>query len=392
MKTKMTITWKYTLFFALGSILVGLTLLSLGAVTGGIDGIKKNTEPKEVNLTFDHIEDIDLATINDSMIKAGDVDKVTVTYYTDSKFINEVSVIKESKTLRITEKVKETIVSGFMEAGGYALNARDSRKSYDTIEVTVPKDFKLSQLKVRSNHSSVFPTSVTLEGLAIKTIDIASSAATIDQTTIDGGTLDLSYNSSIMASTIKHAELNLMDCYIEQTTLENSQLVNLYQHIDLSQSTLRNVTMTATQELDSRFLGYSEESDGADSTEYNELYREYNDTYVRFEKTRLENVTYQGNGEIVGAEVTLLGNVSFTGPFIRMEMELPEQGQTTHIIANSKNGTIKAYPELEKNASVTSDTEGNQFSNMPQKVTAKLTISSDYGDIYLGEMPRTQYP
>lgn len=384
MKSNLKTKWKYLSLFGIGSLIVGVSLLAFGAAAGGIDAIKLKTEPQKVTKTFDRIENLTLSSINAIRVKTDDVDKVTVTYYANSKFISTVNVTNDNKELVLNAQPRGSIVAGFMEAGGYALNARDSHRDYNLVEIIVPKGMKLNKVSSASGQHNIFPQNVELDNLQIKEVDIAGTTL-INKSVIESGNMSLLGYSSLVDSTIKNIDVSYDNLYLGNTTLENVTISNSIGNLDTEKSTLKNVTIE--NPFDHYKNAITDMQVEYDEVDYSSVGTYFGDqsTYLSFVDSTIENLTYKGSGDITTRNSKLLGNIRLEGYFIGANLSLTDKGSETNFVTNLKHGNLEVYPEITTKSPIKSENAGKQLSHTIQNPKATVTIDAEHGDIYLGD-------
>ncbi|MGT2742628.1 DUF4097 family beta strand repeat-containing protein [Streptococcus plurextorum] len=370
MKTKpLSTKWKYLLFFGLGSLLVGFSLLSFGATAGGIDGIKANTKAKITTLTFDHVKAIDVSTFRDVTIQGGDVEKVTVTYYNHPKFLPETEVTQSGDTLNLSQNSRGSIITGFMEAGGYVLNEHQSRGQYSQITITVPKDMTIDKLS--GNFMSL---NSALVNLTINEINTSGSLGYIVNTTIKSGSLTGIEGAQVDGSTLTNLTFeHLGSLYISDSQLENIQFPNFSSHLSADTSTFKNISFdNALQET---------YPDTTDSDWEEETYYYSYGVSLSLADSSIENLTFKGAGEISGRNLTLAGNINISGPETVVDLGLTTDSRKhTNLTLQTANGTITLDHQTDHPDIVTKE-ESSHYHKTVENPKAELIINSQYGSI-----------
>lgn len=369
MKANISTKWKYLLFFGLGSIIVGISLLAFGAAAGGIDGIKANTKAVKEVQTFDNIKNIHLETFCGITMKTGDVDKVTVTYYRHDKFTPQVSFKNEEDSLNISQAMRGTQITGFMELGGYALNQRNGLENYNETIITIPKNLTLNNLSGQTNniHS-------TIDGLNITNFTLGG-VSQISNTTIEKGNLS-SYMIDITDSNIKNLSFGYMhNLSINKTTVENATFNSLHGNITLKDSTLKNSTINATEidlpDEDEERLGFYPEE-------------EFGFPRVSLQQSTLDNITYKGSGTIHSEGLTLVGNINFSGNYLNSDFRLtPDSRLSTSLDLTTDHGTINLDHKSPQDTNSKTTREASTHQQKIDKAKAELIIKTKRGYITL---------
>lgn len=135
-------------------IILGGILLGAGYATGGLQDIKHQTAPKKVIKTFDQITALDIdSSASTITVETGPVQRPTVTYYTHPKFIDPIVTTVTGKTLSLSQKPKDVVITGGIEILGFTLNNSRQEKNYRSITITVPE--KLASMKLREVMSHI---------------------------------------------------------------------------------------------------------------------------------------------------------------------------------------------------------------------------------------------
>lgn len=368
MNTKSNTKWKYLLFFGLGSVVVGLSLLAFGAATGGIEGIKDNTKAIKEVKTFDKVKNLDINSFYNLTIKAGDVDNVTVTYYTHKKFRPRPLLSQSGDTLSLSQEVPNTFVTGFMETGGYLLNERTGNQDYTETIITVPKDLVIENLNGQFNfhHSQLID-------LKIKNIN-ARGISYLDNVTINNGAIS-AYSSQIDNSRLSNVtfDTDINHLSFDNSTVENSTFDNFHASLSLENSHFKNVTFKATQVDDPE----TEEQDEFGSDYWYDQYGNALYGHLDINSGTLENVTYTGAGELTGRNVNLIGNINLSGTFLSTDFQLTSESlKSTSMDFFASHGTISIDNKMIKNTNTDSS-----YQKKIDKAKADLIIKSKGGYI-----------
>ncbi|MFC5630687.1 MULTISPECIES: DUF4097 family beta strand repeat-containing protein [Streptococcus] len=373
MNTKSNTKWKYLLFFGLGSVVVGLSLLAFGAATGGIEGIKDNTKAIKEVKTFDKVKNLDINSFYNLTIKAGDVDNVTVTYYTHKKFRPKTLLNQSGDTLSVRQEIADSFVTGFMETGGYLLNERTGNQDYTETIITVPKNLVIENLNGQFNfhHSQLID-------LKIKNINVHGMSY-LENVTIDSGKIS-TYNSQIDNSHLSNVtfDTDINHLSFDNSTVENSTFDNFHASLSLENSHFKNVTFKATQIDDS-------EIEDQDEIETDYWYDQYDNPlygHLSINSGTLENVTYTGAGELIGRNVNLIGKINLSGTFLSTDFKLTSEIlKSTSLELFASHGTISIDNEISKNANAVTNTTDSSYQKKIDKAKADLIIKSKGGYI-----------
>ena len=76
-----------------------------------------------------------------------------MTYYTHPKFIDPIVTTVTGKTLSLSQKPKDVVITGGIEILGFTLNNSRQEKNYRSITITVPE--KLASMKLREVMSHI---------------------------------------------------------------------------------------------------------------------------------------------------------------------------------------------------------------------------------------------
>lgn len=370
MKTKQAFI-KSVFLFGLGAAVIGLSLLAFGATAGGVDAIKETTKPREQIKTYDGIQNLTINQATSLVIKSGDVKDTTVTYFDGSKFTNDVTLKQDGDTLTITQAYPDYTISGFMEAGGYALNAR--RQDYESVVVTIPKGTKLDTISVVSNNGYLH-----VDGLEMDKVDmlgnVSFSHVTIHSGDVVGGSVFI--NDSTLTNLAISGTTDVV-----KSTLDNVNFTNFSAGLSTEESILKNVTVENSTAADEEALRALEAGgDEANYYSYETAYDNFYPTYLSFgSKTQLDNVTFTGVGTLEFTDVSLKGDVSISGPFVEVTVNDSDQAlPQTNISLTTTDGTLSVASqlgELEK--------DGKAFEKTVANPTSRLTIDTDHGKVNL---------
>lgn len=374
MKTNNSTKWKYLLFFGLGSLVVGLSLLAFGAATGGIEGIKDNTKAIKEVRTFDNIKNLDINSFYNVTVKSGDVDKVTVTYYAHKKFRPKTSIQHNKETLIISQTERGSFVTGFMETGGYLLNERTGNEDYNETIITVPKNLVIENLNGQLNfHNS------QLIDLNIKNINV-NGTTYIENVTAEKGIIN-TYDTYIYKSHLKNItfEGQAYNLSLTDTTLEHSTFNNFHGYLSAENSILKNTTFSAPeQELPDEDDVYWDDYDPYDEYSYS------SDWNLDLKNTTLENITYKGDGKLLGHNISLSGKIDFSGLLLSANLKLKEDSRkSTSLDLTTTHGNINLDPKTPEDSGVTINGDSSSFNQKIEQPKAELIIKSKRGDISL---------
>ena len=368
----MATKWKWLLFVGVGSLIVGAAFLSFGLITGGIDKVKAIATPQKVVKTFDNITGITLDSATTVIIKSGAVDKVTVKYYSDSKFINDTNITTEGNTLAVKNLSKDYIISGAMESIGFDLGT--NRLDVHTITITVPKGLTLE--KVSGNVRNIYGfDAVNLYDLTINKIDLSTVGITnFYNTKIEGGKLDNTATFYANNSQLKHLSIYAQGGGgIRASTLEDSTLSFHYGNLNLMDTIVRNSQLEDVTEFDDNEVrnfegGYYENGDSLD-----------------LRKVSFENVTYKGAGSVQGEEISFLGSINITATYLDLNLGLTTDSKSNSSWKiNSKLANLELADLIENAGTLQVDENGSSsFSKELTDSKANVTIAIDHGNIHL---------
>lgn len=365
MKTNHSTKWKYLLLFGLGSLVVGLSLLAFGAAAGGIEGIKNNTEATKTVRTFDGIKKLQVNSTYNITITSGDVDKVTVSYYTHKKFRPKTNFKQSGDVLTIDQTEGNSFVTGFMEIGGYILNEHEGKGSYSETLITVPKDVVLDDLSAQLNfHSS------SLVNLKAKNINL-NGATYIENLTAEKGTIS-SYSTTIISSHLKNMTFDYGADHFDfrDSTLEDSTFNNFQSDLSADNSHFKNISFK-TSDID-----LSQGDDYAEDYYGNEI------GHLTLTNSTLENFSYTGAGEINGRDLTLKGKIDLSGSLLSADLHLTEASRkTTSLELDTRHGIIELDQKSPETTGVIINGDANTYKQILNKAQAELLIKSQSGYI-----------
>ncbi|HHD3414948.1 DUF4097 family beta strand repeat-containing protein [Streptococcus pyogenes] len=339
-------------------IVLGAILLGAGYATGGLQDIKHQTAPKKVIKTFDQITALDIdSSASTITVETGPVQRPTVTYYTHPKFIDPIVTTVTGKTLSLSQKPKDVVITGGIEILGFTLNNSRQEKNYRSITITVPEKTSLNEVK----GSNVPHT--TLSNLTVQDMQF------------DG-------NLTLLHTKVKKATITGM---LEAT---KSQLTNLELKADYSLSSLTNSSL----ENGTISLGH-----GQLTTKNTNLksvtIQSLSPGGVEAEETSLENVTFtvtseqeneetNDNGAIFTAHaLTLKGTNTITGGDIDVDITLTKAKAIAYR-ARTENGKVSLGSQLTP-AKIGKESTSDVISYVAENkaATGNLTVNLNKGDI-----------
>ncbi|HHJ7666576.1 TPA: DUF4097 family beta strand repeat-containing protein [Streptococcus pyogenes] len=339
-------------------IVLGAILLGAGYATGGLQDIKHQTAPKKVIKTFDQITALDIdSSASTITVETGPVQRPTVTYYTHPKFIDPIVTTVTGKTLSLSQKPKDVVITGGIEILGFTLNNSRQEKNYRSITITVPEKTSLNEVK----GSNVPHT--TLSNLTVQDMQF------------DG-------NLTLLHTKVKKATITGM---LEAT---KSQLTNLELKADYSLSSLTNSSL----ENGTISLGH-----GQLTTKNTNLksvtIQSLSPSGVEAEETSLENVTFtvtseqeneetNDNGAIFTAHaLTLKGTNTITGGDIDVDITLTKAKAIAYR-ARTENGKVSLGSQLTP-AKIGKESTSDVISYVAENkaATGNLTVNLNKGDI-----------
>ncbi|HES9168944.1 Adhesin AIDA-I [Streptococcus pyogenes] len=242
-------------------IVLGAILLGAGYATGGLQDIKRQTAPKKVIQTFDHVTALDIdSSVSTITVETGPVQRPTVTYYTHPKFIDPIVTTVTGKTLSLSQKPKDVVITGGIEILGFTLNNSRQEKNYRSITITVPEKTSLNEVK-GSNvpHTTLsnltvqdmqFDGNLTLLHTKVKKATITGMLeATKSQLTNLELKADYSF-SNLTDSSVENGTISLGNGQLttKDTTLKAVNIQSLHPGgIEAERTTLENVTFTVSK-------------------------------------------------------------------------------------------------------------------------------------------------
>lgn len=242
-------------------IILGGILLGAGYATGGLQDIKHQTAPKKVIKTFDQITALDIdSSASTITVETGPVQRPTVTYYTHPKFIDPIVTTVTGKTLSLSQKPKDVVITGGIEILGFTLNNSRQEKNYRSITITVPEKTSLNEVK-GSNvpHTTLsnltvqdmqFDGNLTLLHTKVKKATITGMLeATKSQLTNLELKADYSF-SNLTDSSVENGTISLGNGQLttKDTTLKAVNIQSLHPGgIEAERTTLENVTFTVSK-------------------------------------------------------------------------------------------------------------------------------------------------
>ncbi|HEP1529376.1 TPA: DUF4097 family beta strand repeat protein [Streptococcus pyogenes] len=339
-------------------IVLGAILLGAGYATGGLQDIKHQTAPKKVIKTFDQITALDIdSSASTITVETGPVQRPTVTYYTHPKFIDPIVTTVTGKTLSLSQKPKDVVITGGIEILGFTLNNSHQEKNYRSITITVPEKTSLNEVK----GSNVPHT--TLSNLTVQDMQF------------DG-------NLTLLHTKVKKATITGM---LEAT---KSQLTNLelkadYSFSNLTDSSVENGTIS---------LGNGQLTT-KDTTLKAVTIQSLSPGGVEAEETSLENVTFtvtseqeneetNDNGAIFTAHsLTLKGTNTISGGDVAVDITLTNP-KTTAYKTKTEDGKISLGSQLTP-AKIGKESTSDVISYVAENkaATGNLTVNLNKGDI-----------
>ncbi|AAT87983.1 membrane protein [Streptococcus pyogenes JRS4] len=339
-------------------IILGGILLGAGYATGGLQDIKHQTTPKKVIKTFDQITALDIdSSASTITVETGPVQRPTVTYYTHPKLIDPIVTTVTGKTLSLSQKPKDVVITGGIEILGFTLNNSRQEKNYRSITITVPEKTSLNEVKA----SNVPHT--TLSNLTVQDMQF------------DG-------NLTLLYTKVKKATITGM---LEAT---KSQLTNLelkadYSFSNLTDSSVENGTISlghgqlTTKNTNLKSVTIQSLSPGG----------------VEAEETSLENVTFtvtseqeneetNDNGAIFTAHsLTLKGTNTISGGDVAVDITLTNP-KTTAYKTKTEDGKISLGSQLTP-AKIGKESTSDVISYVAENkaATGNLTVNLNKGDI-----------
>ncbi|VTS47416.1 signal peptide [Streptococcus porcinus] len=224
---------KISFITALCLLLSGLTLAGLGYVRGGWSDLSSYTNPSKNNhyqtkkvADFDHL--LLNCNVSDIIIKTGNQEKPSITYYVDKKY--PIKIEQTGKSLSISEKSKvfqNKPIINFLTLRNLTNIGKNSYfgiKTDYSIQITLPKGHKLSSLK-----GNLKIGELKIENSQIQMIDfllssgnfsVGSSKIMNGQVTLHTG--DMTFTDSHVSNSKINVDAGNID--FETSSIANSQL------------------------------------------------------------------------------------------------------------------------------------------------------------------------
>lgn len=225
---------KISFITALCLLLSGVTLAGLGYVRGGWSDLSPYTNSsKNKHYKTEKIADFDHllldCNVSDIIIKTGNQEKASITYYVDKKY--PVKIEQTGKTLSISDKskmFKRKPIINFLTLRNLTNIQKNSYfdvKSDYSIQITLPKGRKLSSLKGKLKTGEL-----QIENSQIQTIDFLLSTGnfSVDSSKIMEGQLTLHTGEvTVNDSHISNSKINVNAGNLEfgSSSIANSQLI-----------------------------------------------------------------------------------------------------------------------------------------------------------------------
>lgn len=359
--------WKLLLSIAAGCLFVGLSLLAVGTISGGIKDVTRISSPKKTSQSFSDITTISLDTSSGPVIiKSGKTDKITVNYYTGSKFLPKVNLTTSDKTLTVYNRYPGSIISGPMEAFGFGFSQSESDGDYTGITITVPEGMTLEKITTPERPWAL--TGIILEHLTVKEVDY-QGWVNLSHSTIEKGQLT---GVHLYKSTLKNATIDMdwtQQFTAKESTLENVTINNniSYNQITAKASTFKQVTINNQLPIDERLRQQTHVYN--DNPYYGELLAD---------NTIFEGLTVTNLGRLTLTSSTFIGDNSITSPYLEGNISLTEKHRNSTVLdIQAKKGNLSIDSHLPKADSFT-PTEGPiTFNNEMEAATGKLSIQTD---------------
>lgn len=295
---------KIFLTISIATLFLGAVLLGAGFATGGIQAIQEITAPSKNTETFTDISDIKLDAYRQVQVQSGNVDKASVTYFSGSKFIEDIKLDKKDTSLSISGLQQKKVIAGGIEIFGYLLNEGQSSNRFNEIIITLPKDRVLNSIS-----GSDLP-GLTVSNLTVKNLTY-NSYSEIKNSIIESG--ELLGNASVYDSTLKNLTIENYYDYssISGSKLENLTIIDRGGGFEISNSNIKNINYSSGQTLEE----IQEEAENINSD------NSYN-YYGSYLSLNLQNVELVGNNSFMGSVMNIdidLSNDSKTNTSISVE-------------------------------------------------------------------------
>lgn len=343
---------KNILIISIISLFSGAILLGAGYATGGVQAIQQITAPTKKAETLTDISDIHLDTYSHVTVQTGNVDKPTVSYYKDSKFIADVGLTVKDKTLTLTSKDRSNTVVGAIEVFGYLLNEARRSSPFNDIIVTLPKGTTINTIQGSGL------SGLSLNNLEVKTIDY-SAQTDLYNTTISGGKISGLFNAYDCTLKDLTIESNYSYSSISNSSLENVTIVNEGGGNTISNSTLKNCSFSNGQTVEEIEAEFAEDKEDSNQDYY------YHSHYATI---GLENTTLIGDNSFTAATLDITVDLATDS---KNKTSLDIQSADSNI---TLNGNFKTLTPVKENGKTT-------LTHTAKDATGKLIIRSNYGTI-----------
>ncbi|MGT2926464.1 DUF4097 family beta strand repeat-containing protein [Streptococcus cuniculipharyngis] len=227
------------------TLVLGVTLLTAGYVTGGLDDIKEMNAPKQESKTFQTIKSLDLDLMyRDLRIEESKDDKVHLSYYNGKYFIGQLKVTDNQGQLRLEQKEGKQKIGGFLSLASFFLNVNDRYTDQTRIVLAVPKGAVIERLS-----GELLNGDLEVSNQKIKALDYSGSGEFV-QTEIAGGRL-VSSNAlaSFKSSQVSNLVWDLGETYgmVAGSTLTDVKIPSSMNALQMTDSTLERVTISAEE-------------------------------------------------------------------------------------------------------------------------------------------------
>ncbi|GAA0055031.1 UNVERIFIED_CONTAM: DUF4097 domain-containing protein [Streptococcus canis] len=342
-------------------IILGAILLGAGYATGGLQNIKHQTAPKKVIKTFDQITALDIdSNFSTITVETGPVQKPTVTYYTHPKFIDPIVATVTGKTLSLSQKPKDLVITGGIEILGFTLNNNRREKNYRSIIITVPEKTSLDEIK----GSNVPHT--TLSNLTVQKMQFNG-------------------NLTLLHTKVKKATITgMLDATKSQLT--NLELKADYSFSNLTDSSVENGTISlgngqlTTKDTTLKAVNIQSLHPGGIKAERTTL-EDVTFTVSKSKEEEEENDSYDNSAIFTAHALTLKGTNTVTGGDIDVDITLTEAKAIAYK-ARTENGKVSLGSQLTP-AKIYKESSSDVIAYVAENkaATGNLVVDLNKGDI-----------